>query len=88
MTAQLKSSEVPMDDEALFHWIKVKCMQCSLHFMIATDSPEQHTNGSIHCPECGQHEGHFLVWAEPGKGFIFQHVPGQAQLIGCETPPN
>jgi hypothetical protein len=38
----------------------------------------------LYCPECGQHTGRFLVWAEPGPGKIFEHVPGKAPLVAVK----
>lgn len=70
----------------VFVWLKAKCLHCGLHFMVATEMPERHTNESLHCPECGHHGGHFLVWSEPGDGFIFQHIPGKSALIGGGFP--
>jgi len=64
-----------------FTWVKVKCLACSLHFMIATYNPEQHTKESVHCPECGNHAGPMMVWTEPGRGFIFQNVPGRNAIL-------
>lgn len=58
--------------------IKVKCLECALHFTIFSWYPDRHNCGSIHCPECGQHDGQYLIWHEDGNGFIFQNVPGDA----------
>lgn len=72
--------------------IKVKCMDCSLHFTLFTWSPETHSCKTLHCPECGQHHARFLVWKQKGRGFIFQNVPGNAQFVDfgsdkSQTPP-
>lgn len=57
---------------------KVKCMKCSLHFTIHSWRPDAHRASELHCPECGQSEGFFLVWAQNRFGFIFEEVPGRA----------
>lgn len=66
------------DDGETYTRIKAKCMACSLHFVICTWYPENHTEQSLYCPECGQHQGRFLVWREKVTGFIFNEVPGHA----------
>lgn len=63
----------------LFTLKKAKCMRCSLHFMLCTWEPSRHSAATLHCPECGQHQGGFLVWEQLERGFIFQFVPGSAQ---------
>ena len=55
-------------------------MKCGLHFIVCTDYPEQHANTTMYCPECGQHLGKFLVWKAEVEGFIFQAVPGDAEI--------
>lgn len=57
---------------------KVKCLDCSLHFTIHSWKPEGHKAKDLHCPECGQSRGHFIVWAQQKFGFIFDEVPGRA----------
>ena len=57
---------------------KVKCLKCSLHFTIHSWDPGSHRAKDLHCPECGQSEGAFIVWAQQRFGFIFQQVPGNA----------
>ncbi|MBZ6767391.1 HNH endonuclease [Klebsiella oxytoca] len=59
---------------------KVRCMKCSLHFTIFSWYPELHRANTLHCPECGQSEGLFIVWAQQKFGFIFQKVPGNSSL--------
>ncbi len=68
--------------DAKFAVIKAKCLACSLHFLLPTWDPERHTNDTLHCPECGQHDGAFLVWRDEVHGFIFELVPGRSQFIG------
>ena len=60
--------------------VKAKCLACGLHFVLCTDRPTAHTRASLHCPECGQASGAFLVWLEEASGFIWQQVPGNAEL--------
>ena len=64
---------------ATYTQLRVKCTLCGLHFIICTD--EVHDMSAIYCPECGQHEGKFIVWESEVEGFIFQAVPGDAELI-------
>ncbi|MDL5024697.1 HNH endonuclease [Bacillus velezensis] len=59
---------------------KVKCFECGLHFIICTWNKDTHNSSTIHCPECGQNNGHFLVWSQQKFGFIFQDVPGNANV--------
>lgn len=59
---------------------KIKCLNCSLHFIICTWEKNKHKSNSICCPECGQKKGLFLVWTQQKFGFIFQDVPGYAML--------
>ena len=68
--------------------VKVKCLECGLHYALYSWSPDAHKSETLYCPECGQHHGNFMVWHEPGKGFIFQNVPGEAELseIGKSQP--
>jgi hypothetical protein len=63
--------------------VKVKCLKCGLHFLICTWYENLHTFDSIHCPECGQHDGAYIIWHErrPGE-FIFQLVGGMAECVG------
>lgn len=63
---------------AKFTEVKVKCMSCSLHFIILTWYPERHSVQTVICPECGQRNGGFIIWRQRAFGFIFQHVPGNA----------
>jgi predicted RNase H-like nuclease (RuvC/YqgF family) len=67
--------------DSTFTFIKVKCLDCALHFSLCTWTPGRHGRDSLYCPECGQHAGRFLIWAEPGAGLIYQQVPGKAPLV-------
>lgn len=57
---------------------KVKCLCCSLHFTIHSWNPDGHRAKDLHCPECGQSDGAFIVWSQWKFGFIFQQVPGNS----------
>ena len=69
---------------------RFKCMSCGLHFQIHTDlelrddSDEPATTWierfDAYCPECGQ-QGRSMVWREEQTDFIFQAVPGMADLV-------
>ena len=60
--------------------LKFKCMMCGLHFIVCTWRPEKHSVISEYCPECGQHNGRFIMWSEPSDLPIFAVVPGNAQV--------
>lgn len=64
--------------------VKVKCLNCGLHFVICTYWPDRHKADQICCPECRKHEGSFLVWREDRSEQIFQVVPGQAQAVNSD----
>jgi len=64
--------------------LKVKCLSCSLHFIILTWHPEQHATTTIHCPECGRQgvDACFIIWSEPSTKQIYEVVPGSSQMTG------
>jgi len=64
-----------------FTQVKAKCLNCSLHFIVCTDSPERHSAATLICPECAQCQGRFLLWYQRMFGFIFQVVPGRQQSV-------
>lgn len=66
--------------------IAVKCLLCSLHFNLYTWHPERHNTKTIHCPECGQQQGTYVLWVQEDVGQIFQHVPGAANLQSVRLP--
>jgi hypothetical protein len=66
-----------MDSTPTYTRVKAKCLDCTLHFVLCTWHPERHSPLSLHCPECGQHRGRFLVWREPAVGSICAEVPGR-----------
>jgi len=62
--------------------LRVKCLHCSLHFIICSWFANLHTPESICCPECGK-RGKCIVWAHQSEDFIFQVVPGKdADIMG------
>lgn len=63
--------------------VKVKCLNCGLHFIICTDYKERHLNKDIYCPECGVHGGANLIWIQEKPGFIFEDVPGSAMIYNA-----
>jgi DNA repair exonuclease SbcCD ATPase subunit len=75
-----KNADDMVAGASTFTKVKAKCLVCGLHFIVCTWSPDDHTAASLRCPECGQRSGRYIVWKEPGPGFIFQHVPGGAKL--------
>jgi DNA-directed RNA polymerase subunit RPC12/RpoP len=76
----IKFCEEEFDMYDKYSLIKCKCMNCSLHFIICTWHPETHTRESITCPECGNKKGNFIKWRETVFGFIFELVPGNANI--------
>ncbi len=64
----------------------IKCLECGLHFTVHTEYPESHTLDTLYCPECGQHNGHFLMFKAEVEGFIFQYVPGAAEFHDALLP--
>ena len=63
------------EEESFTTIYSVKCIKFGLHFNIYTWHPEKHNVSSIFCPECGQHEGAFLLWRNDISDPIFRHVP-------------
>jgi hypothetical protein len=87
LKTRLRDCEPAVTGNTTFDLLKLKCLACSLHFTLCTWYPERHRLDSLHCPECGQHAGDFIIWVETGQGFIFQHVPGKARLVACCSSP-
>ncbi len=67
-----------MNTDPSYTRIKAKCLNCSLHFVLCSWYPQRHGASSLYCPECGQHEGQFMVWSELVQGAVAQEVPGNA----------
>ena len=78
---------------ATYTQLRVQCLDCGLHFIICTDYPDwwqkkvtgRQRQTPMYCPECGQHPGRrgngtFSVWQAEVEGFIFQAVPGDAEI--------
>jgi hypothetical protein len=70
-----------MFNEPAYTRLKVKCLNCSLHFILCTSTPERHDATSIYCPQCGHHDGQFMLWAERVSGLISNDVPGKSPLL-------
>lgn len=68
------------------------CNNCGLHFNLYSWVPDRQRCDSIHCPECGQHEGAFqhyraqisestaLSLDHPGEVFRHCPAPGYAMM--------
>ena len=84
---EAENMATPENDVATYTQYRVKCGECGLHFIICTDHPEQHAVTTMYCPECGQHNGRFVVWQGEVEGFIFQAVPGDALLVNINGNP-
>lgn len=67
--------------------VKAQCFSCHLHFVVCTWYPERHARETLHCPECGQHDGNFIMWYQRMFGFIFETVPGRGQSVAGATTP-
>lgn len=65
--------------------IKAKCCDCQLHFVLCTWYPQRHNCSTLHCPECGQRSGQFVIYCEGVSGPIYEEVPGQAKLVQMPT---
>ncbi len=65
---------------ASYFQVRAKCLVCGLHFILCTDRPAEHGPDALHCPECGQRSGVFVAWVAQVEGFIWQAVPGDAEL--------
>ncbi len=78
-----------MPTVASYYQHRLKCMSCSLHFIVCSDYKEWPTyanvKSTISCPECGNNRP-FLHWVTKTEGFIFEAVPGRedAELVGVE----
>ncbi len=68
---------------ATFTQKKAKCLACGLHFIVCSWHKDKHDSSSLHCPECGQSSGNFLVWSQQKFGFIFEDVPGKANIYSA-----
>lgn len=78
-------------NDTTFFMHKLKCLSCSLHFVVCSDYEDWPKTGTtremrvgeatnlIFCPECGKN-GPFLHYMEEVPGFIFDSVPGRAEL--------
>jgi predicted RNA-binding Zn-ribbon protein involved in translation (DUF1610 family) len=73
----------------------IKCLNCGLHFAVFSDYedwPDKGTTreqmvgeatGVVYCPECGG-TTRFITYREEQEGFIFQQVPGAAEMLGLK----
>jgi hypothetical protein len=78
-----------MDEGGKYTRVKVKCLICALHFIVCSWHPERHDANTLYCPECGQHDGRFMVWREDVEGLIYSEVPGnhaQADALPTAMP--
>ncbi|SHI03967.1 HNH endonuclease [Clostridium collagenovorans DSM 3089] len=75
--------ETLINTTATFTQKKAKCLSCGLHFILCSWHKDKHDSSSLHCPECGQSNGNFLVWSQQKFGFIFEDVPGKANLYSA-----
>ena len=76
LQAQIDRNTLP--DLGIFTLVKVKCLACGLHFIVCTEYPDNTRFTLFTVLNVVTHDGRYLVWQEPGRGFIFQHVPGKA----------
>lgn len=56
----------------------VKCMNCCLHFKVYSYYKDKHSAKTLYCPECGQHDAHFLVATSVEEKPIYEFVPGNS----------
>ena len=71
---------VPLPTEANYTQLRLVCRACNLHFIVCTERPESHGLSTMYCPECGQHDARFIMYEATVPGFIFQSVPGEAEV--------
>ena len=60
--------------------LRIKCLECGLHFVVCTWNTEGHGASTLYCPKCGQHGGRYLIWSTEVDEQIFELVPGDAEL--------
>lgn len=80
-----------VSSQARFTEVKVRCLACSLHFVIYTWYPERHSAATITCPECENSGTGLMIWRQREFGFIFERVPGSAgasQFSGFPVRPD
>lgn len=65
---------------------KYKCLNCSLHYVVATWHPAEWKDRKPFCPECGKND-RYVAYVETVDKQIFEIVPGMdAVLIGAMLP--
>lgn len=72
---------MPSENSAI---VKVKCLECSLHFVIHTWHKQKWDltrKEAIYCPECGDTSPK-MVWSEDTQDEIYTHVPGATAYLG------
>ncbi len=69
-----------LEDGAKYQQVKAVCQNCGVHFLVATWFEKRHSAKTLFCPECGI-RGKKIVWVETVSGFIFQTIPGKAELV-------
>lgn len=72
-----------------FQW-RIKCLNCSLHFIVLSEDEEWVEGRPVFCPECGSEDsgggGHFIYWKPvPSTRFIYEIVPGGETEIYATT---
>ena len=67
-------------DGVTYTQLHMVCRACNLHFIVCTERPESHGLSTLYCPECGQHDARFIMYEATVPGFIFQSVPGNAEV--------
>ena len=72
--------QVLSDTEVTYTQLRMVCRTCNLHFIVCTERPESHGLSTLYCPECGQHDARFIMYEATVPGFIFQSVPGNAEI--------
>ena len=70
----------PLPTEVNYTQLRMVCRACNLHFIVCTERPESHGLSTMYCPECGQHDSRFIMYEATVPGFIFQSVPGEAEI--------
>jgi len=76
------------DERTTTHEFPVKCRNCGLHYSVFSWSenwPFDKERDGGYCPECGI-KGSKMVWHRTVTKFIFEVVPGGAEMLALTRP--
>ena len=61
--------------------IRIKCLSCSLHFIVLTWNPGWNERDEIHCPECGETTTKLVSDPIENESEIYTKVPGDTMNL-------